>query len=154
MNRSAGGENERAQHLMMAALDHEISEIERLELEEILGRNGELREEWERMRRVKEVTGMISLRKPPDEVWSTYWTSVYNRAERGLAWVLVSLGAIVLGSWGAWEFVSSFLAETETPFLVKGAVLILVIGGVILAVSVVREKLFTRSHDPYREIQR
>jgi ferric-dicitrate binding protein FerR (iron transport regulator) len=154
MNRSAGGENERVQHLMMAALDQEISEMERLELEEILGRDGKLREEWERMKRVKEVTGMISLRKPPDEVWSAYWTSVYNRAERGFAWVLVSLGAIVLGSWGAWEFISSLLAETEMPFLVKGAVLVLVVGGVILAVSVVREKMFTRSRDPYREIER
>jgi hypothetical protein len=79
---------------------------------------------------------------------------VYARNERRVAWVLVSIGAIVLLSWGLWQGVLHVLAELDMPDFVKFAIGILAVGTVILAVSVVREKLFVNRNDPYKDIER
>jgi hypothetical protein len=139
---------------MMAALDNELSETERQELDRLLEADAGLRDEWARLRRVKEVTNDMAYRKPPEEVWERYWESVYNQLERGVGWILVSIGAIVLAGYGLWEFVASLLEDTSAPWFLKLALFSLLIGGAILLFSVIREKLFTRGRDPYREVQR
>ena len=153
---SGGGSEDRsrARSLMMAALDGEIAADERAELERLLAAEPELRAEWQSLGKVKEVTHTMNYRKPPDETWDHYFESVYNRLERGLGWTLVSLGTIALAGYALWELVQALLADTELPALVKLGVFALLLGGVILLVSVVRERLFTRRSDPYRGIQR
>jgi hypothetical protein len=140
--------------LMMAALDNECSAEELKTLEEALAANEELQLEWTELQRVKEVTSMMNIRKPPDQVWQDYWGSVYARLERGVAWVLISLGAIFLLSWGAWEAVQEIVADSEIPGLIKLALAALFIGIAVLLVSVLREKLFVRRSDPYKDIER
>ncbi len=147
-------ERERARRLMMASLDGELEEADRPQLERLLAADAELRAEWDRLRKVKEVTSSMALRKPPEEVWSHYWVSVYNRIERGLGWVLASVAAIVLLSYGIWQAAGEIVSDPSLPRFVKLAILALVVGAVTLLVSVFREKLFTRRHDPYKEIER
>jgi hypothetical protein len=139
---------------MMAALDGEITAAERCELERGLEADAEARLDWERVSRVKEVTGAMRFREPPAEVWDRYWTSVYNRFERGIGWILVSVGAIVLLCYGAWAWVQALLADTGLPLFLKLAITALAFGLIVLAVSVAREKLFTWRRDPYKEIER
>jgi hypothetical protein len=76
------------------------------------------------------------------------------RLERGFAWVLVSLGTVVLLAWGIWQAVLEITADTDIPGLIKWALAVLFIGLAALLVSVVREKLFVRKNDPYKDIQR
>ena len=147
-------ERERVRHLMMAALDEELDANERAELDRMLSRDAELRVEWERLGRLREVTRTMMLRKPPEEVWGRYWASVFNRFERGIGWTLVSLGAVVLVSWGIWEFVGALIVDEELPLFIKLSILAVVAGGTMLTLSVFREKLFTSSRDPYKEIER
>lgn len=151
---SASVERERAQGLMMAAVDGEISPDERSELDRMLDQDPELRREWERMGRVKEVTRTMTYRKPPDEVWGRYWTSVYNRFERGIGWILASIGAVVLLGYGAWSGVEALFEDSSVPLFLRLAILAVAVGLAVLAVSVIREKLFTRRHDPYKEVER
>ena len=145
---------ERIRGLMMAALDGEISPAEQEILEQSLQQNPDLQSEWREMQRVKEVTSMISVRKPPEEVWASYWAQVYARNERKVAWVLISVGAIVLMSWGLWQAVLNVLAELDMPDFIKLAIGVLSVGTVILAVSVIRAKLFVNKNDPYKDIER
>ncbi len=147
-------EVERIRGLMMAALDNECSAADRQVLEQALEKNPALQREWRDLQRVKEVTSMVSVRKPPDEIWADYWTQVYARNERRVAWVLVSLGTIVLLSWGLWQGILHVLADQSLPGFIKLAIAFLAVGLVILAVSVVREKLFVNRRDPYKDIQR
>ena len=78
-------ELQRPQHLMMAALDGEISEQEREELGRILEGDAALRREWTQLERVKEVTSTMVLGEPPEEIWDDYWRiGVYRRIERGV----------------------------------------------------------------------
>lgn len=152
--RDAAPDVERAHALMMAALDGEATAEERGELEGMLVRHPELGPEWERLRRVKEVTTEMTLRQPPQEVWDSYWASVYRRTERGLAWMLVSFGAAILIGWGAWHAALALMADPDLPLVIKAAVFALALGGAILVVSLVREKLFVRRRDPYKEVVR
>ena len=154
MNGEGGQDRDRARHLMMAELDGELSGAERQELERLLAGDPELRAEQDRLRRVKEVTNNMKLKNPPEEVWSNYWVSVYNRVERGIGWVLFSLGVVALLIYGSWQAVNEMLDDPTIPGLVKVAVFALVAGGLVLLFSVVREKLFVRKRDPYKEVER
>ncbi len=145
---------ERAHQLMMGALDGEISDAEETELKRLLERDPSLQSEWKRLREVKEVTGTMALRSPPAEVWDTYWTSVYRRLERGIGWVLFSLGAIVSLSYGLWQVVQEIIADATIPMAIKVAIFVGMVGVVMLFVSVAREKWFVYRSDPYKDVQR
>lgn len=145
---------DRVRQRMMAALDGELSRQQRAELERELASDPGLRAEWERMSKVKEATHSMSYRQPPEETWDHYFESVYNRMERGLGWILVSFGALVLTGYGLWEFVHRLLVDTSVPAAIKIALFALLFGGAILLVSVIRERLFVGRTDPYREIKR
>ena len=147
-------DTERARRLMMAALDGEISPEEQRELDGMLETKSEIREEWEEMNRVKEVTSAMAFREPPEEVWGEYWTSVYNRTERGIGWLLLSLGSIVLLGYGVWKWVEAIFQTEDLPLFLRVAILGVAFGLSVLVVSVIREKLFTKKHDPYKEVQR
>jgi len=146
--------DERLRNLMTAALDDELAPAERAELERRLAADPRLRSEWERHQHVKELTMTSKISNPPEEVWGNYWRSVYNRIERGIGWILVSLAAVVLIGWGLWEGINALMGDTGVPAFIKVAILALGVGGVILLFSVIREKLFTYRHDPYKEVER
>ena len=146
--------SERAHALMMKALDDEVSSIEKAELDRLLIADAGLRAEWERLKAVKEVTGTMTFRQPPEEVWDTYWVSVYNRAERSIGWLFFSLGLIIVFAWAGWHMVDAILADTQIPVGIKFAIFGALLGGGILFWSVVREKWFARRPDPYKEVQR
>lgn len=145
---------ERARQLMMAALDDELAGGEQEELDRLLADDPELRGEWDRLHEVKEVTNTMSLRRPPEETWEQYFESVYNRLERGFAWILISIGAIVLTGWALWIGLEELWGATDLPMYVKIAVYAMLLGLAVLLVSVIREKWFVRKTDPYKEIQR
>ncbi len=150
----ASDRDERLRHWMMAALDGELDDAERQQLEARLATDPELAAEWQRLNNLKELTAMSTISNPPNEVWGNYWHSVYNRIERGVGWILVSLGTLVLVSYGLWEAIHELLADSEVPSFVKLAMVALGAGIATLFLSVIREKIFVRRHDPYQEVER
>lgn len=140
--------------LMMQALDGEISPSDKAELDKALTTDAGLRSEWEQLRTVKDKTAGLVLRPPPDEIWEGYMDSVYRRVERGIGWILLSIGAVILISTSLWQIVQQLFGDATVPLVVKGGVLALLVGGVILIVSVVREKYFVFKDDPYRDVHR
>jgi ferric-dicitrate binding protein FerR (iron transport regulator) len=144
-------DRDRAHALMMAALDGEASADDRRELDALLAHSPELAAEWRRLERLKEVTAGMTLRNAPEEVWDRYWTSTYSRVERGLGWLLLAAGALVLAGYWIWHVVEAFLAETGTPLFLRVAIAAVAVGGLILLVSVIREKIHTARRDPYQK---
>lgn len=145
---------ERQVELMMRALDDELTVEERAEFNSWLAREPESLEEWKRLSRAREVMMGMKLRNPPEEVWDGYWTSVYSRVERGVAWLLVSVGAIIVGGWAIWKWIEALLHDTAMPAPVRYSMIALFVGLLILLVSVARHRFNVRKSDPYKDIQR
>lgn len=139
---------DRVHALMMAALDGECTDADRRELDAQLARNAGLQAEWERLRRVKEVTMTIAVGRPPEEVWDRYRTTVLHRAERGVAWFMIAAGTAVLGAVGLWRWIEAWLAMT-LRWELKVASAALLIGVALLIVSVLRERWHLHRRDPY-----
>ena len=96
----------------------------------------------------------MKLKKLPEFYWDEYWNHIYNRLERGISWLLISVGTIIILGFALWHMLGELIADTLiNPFL-KGGIFILLIGVLILAVSIIREKIMIRKVDKYREVQR
>ena len=145
--------NERFIYLIEKYFDNELNIDEKTELNSLI-QNEDLKNEFEEQKRVKEVLSKMKLKNPSVEVWDKYWVGVYNKLERGIAWLAVSVGFLILIIYGSIEVVEKFLAHTQTPGILKFGISALVIGGLILLFSVLREKFFTHTRDKYKEVQR
>ncbi len=146
--------DDRLRRLLMAVVDGEIDSTARREVEVALAKDPQLHDELAVFRRLKEVTKAMTPKKPSKEVWETYWEDVYRRLERGLGWILVSVGAAVFLTWSLWVAARDIIADTEIPGFVRWSILALLAGLVVLFVSVVRERLFMRKRDPYKDVIR
>ena len=145
---------EREQYLLMGALDRELSTAERREFEQLLETDAEVQAEWTRLKRLKGLTDSMEFKMPSDAIWEGYMASVYRRVERGVAWILLSVGTIVLVSTGLWHLGKAIFIAEDLPFYVKASLLAIFVGVAILIVSVVREKIFTHKRDPYKDVIR
>ena len=145
--------NERFIYLIEKCFDNELNVNEKTEFDSLL-QNKDLKNEFEEQKRVKEVLSKMKLKNPTMEIWDKYWVGVYNKLERGIAWIAVSVGFLILVIYGSIEVVENFFADTQTPGIVKIGISALVIGGLILLFSVIREKFFTHTRDKYKEVQR
>ena len=140
--------------LLMALIDGEISPEDEQTLSEHLITCSECRTELEHMRRLKEVTGSMKVTPPEDEFWGSYWLSVYNRLERGLGWILTSIGAIVVLFFGAYHAVEGIIRAQDMGPALKTGILALLAGLCVLLVSIVREQFFRWKKERYREVKR
>ena len=147
-------EDDRLKELLTAYADGELDEELYREVEKRLTESEELQQELESIKKVKNLTSQMQLVQPEEEVWNMYWNLVYNQIERGIGWILLSVGAIILLSFGAFHFVRDFLLDPEPHLIMKIGVSAAILGVIILFVSVLRERLFIRKRDRYKEIVR
>ncbi len=137
-----------------AYLDDELDPDTRTAFEEELARNPALRKEVEEMKEVKNVMSGLALRPLPDRAYDDYLQRTYNRLERGVGWILLSLGAILLVGYGLYELVSFLVTGSELAWWVRVAIGAVCAGLAVLAISVVRERVFAWKRDSYREVKR
>ncbi len=142
------------QHLLMKALDDALSDEEKRHFEQLLESSAEFRHEWREFSSVHKLTRSLTFKQPQGEVWDMYHTNVFNRLERGISWFLTLTGIILLTGYGLYQFVSVFVPDPTIPLIVKIGVVFLGAGLVALFFSVLREKIFMRKNDPYREVER
>lgn len=145
---------DRCRKLMMAELDGEIKISEKEELLQLLQEYPDLNKEYKSFREMKEVTETMSLKKPDPEVWETYWYKIYNKIERGLAWFILTIGAGILIVYGLGQALSNLWQDPNTPALLKIGIFGALLGLILLLISVLREKLFLRRHERYKEVKR
>jgi anti-sigma factor RsiW len=137
-----------------AYLDDELEPEERRAFEGQLAHDAGLREEVEAMRAMKSVMSGMRLRELPDRAWDDYRKRTYNRLERRVGWILLSIGAMVLVGYGLYELVVFLVADAELAWWIRAAIGAACVGFAILLVSVIRERIFVWKRDPYREVER
>jgi hypothetical protein len=140
--------------LLEKYFSNEISSEEKNEFEKMLKSDSQLQSEFDEQKRIKEVLNKMKLKNPSREVWDSYWMGIYNRIERGIAWIVISIGAMIFFGYASYEIVNAFIKDTQAPVLAKIGISMLVFGGLILLFSLIREKMFSSKRDKYKEIQR
>jgi hypothetical protein len=87
----------------------------------------------------------------PETVWEKYWTVVYNRIERSVAWFLFILGALILNIYWIYRVIT----DPSIRNIVGLGTILMVVGLAILFLSVLREKRAVNKSDRYiSEIKR
>ncbi|MBU0561256.1 MAG: hypothetical protein KJ799_17005 [Bacteroidetes bacterium] len=145
---------ERFVELTEKYVEEVISPEEENELMSIINTRVEYKIEFEDQKRIKEALKKMKLKNPSEEVWDSYWIKIYNRIERGFAWIIISIGFVILAGYAAIQFVEELLKDTKTPEIVKLGSAALIVGLLILLFSILREKFFAGKSDKYKEIQR
>lgn len=138
----------------MKAVDGQLAGGEAEEFRALLRAHPELATEWRAFDEMKNLTAGMRLPEPPAEMWENYWANIYNRLERGMAWVLLSIGMIVLLSFALYAAVLEIIEAAALNLVVKAGILLSVAGFVTLTLSVVREKLAAAKQDPYKRVER
>lgn len=141
--------------LLTGRVDGELAAEDRARLEEHLETCADCARELEELRRLKEDLAMLKFKEPADVELERYWKGVYNRLERGVGWILVSVGAIVLLCYGAFELIEEVIRNPAVGLALKIGLCALVGGLIVLFVSLFRERLLVRRLDRYsKEIDR
>jgi len=145
-------DHEKIKQIIAASVDGGLDDEARAMVEEHLASCPECRREYEELAKVEEVMGKMAFKNPPREIWDVYWTSVYNRLERGIGWILLSLGAIILLFFGGYKLIEGIIENAAIPLLLKAGILALLGGAAVLLVSLIREQFFMRKRERYKEI--
>ena len=96
----------------------------------------------------------MKLKDPEETMWEGYWASIYNRLERGIGWIVFSIGAIILVFYGLFKLVEQLIADPTVTLLVKAGLLAILLGLAILVVSILRQQLFAYKKERYKEVQK
>ena len=137
---------------MMALVDGEFTTEEKIELDTLINRFPDLQKEHQEFLKLKEVTQTMKFKEPDQEIWLTYWQSIYNRIERNFAWLLFGIGAAVLLSYGLYALIINIWETTEIPLLIKFGIYVVILGIVLLFISIIREKIFLWRNERYKEV--
>ena len=141
--------------MLTAYVDGELEAEDRHRLEEHVAGCQACRQALAELNALQEDLNMIKFTEPTDVELEKYWRNVYNRLERGVGWVLLSVGAIVLLCYGAFKLIEGVLGDTRVALAVKVGVVALMFGVVVLFVSLLRERLAVQKTDRYsKEIKR
>lgn len=146
--------NEHEAVLLEKALSGELTEAERKEFQRLCDNRPDVAQEWSAMQSLQEVTMTMRFKKAPEEQWDSYWANVYARLERGIAWLFITIGTVIVVALAGYQAVLEFLRDTETPITLKIGIAAVVFGLAVLLVSVVREKWTLRRADKYKEVIR
>jgi predicted anti-sigma-YlaC factor YlaD len=147
-------DHKRIKELISSYFDGELSPELRQAVEEHIRTCAPCKKEWEEMKQFEEVMNKMEFKKPKPEMWQMYWTSIYNRLERRIGWILFSVGAIILLFFGGYKMVESLIQDPTTPLLLKVGILAALAGVIVLLVSVLRERIFVRKRERYKEVEK
>jgi predicted anti-sigma-YlaC factor YlaD len=145
---------ERSQLLITGYLDGELNPEEQTELLAHLEHCPACEDELRQHRKLKEITGRMRFKEPEERIWEWYWANVYNRLERHVAWILLSLGAVLLLSYATYALLEEAFFDQGLSLVVRIGVVSVVVGFYALMASIIRERLAIRRSDRYEGIKR
>lgn len=135
-------------------IDNKLSNKDKIQLQKIIREDEKLKNELKDFDEIKEVISMLKT-QDPDKDWEKYWSHLYNRLERGIGWIVTSIGAILLLTFAGFQFVKELIRDPELALYAKIGILALILGIVILFVSIIRERIFISKTDKYsKEVKR
>lgn len=144
----------REEELKNKYFDGILSEEEKKELKELTAKDNKVAKELKEMTKLKEVIDMMEPVDPESE-WENYWSSLYNKLERGIGWIVFSIGAILTIVFFGFQFIKELIRDPQIAICAKIGLIALILGLAILFVSVLRERITLSRTDKYsKEVKR
>jgi len=140
--------------MMMAYLDNELAEEDRKLFEEHIHNCRQCQDELEQFRELKRLTDDVRLIEPEERIWQQYWSGVYNRIERGVGWILLSVCGILLVIYLGFKAIEEIIKDPAVGLLLKAVLVGFIAAVAILLVSVLRERLYFWKKDRYKDVRR
>jgi len=140
--------------MLMGLIDGELDQEQKGIVEDHIKTCEKCTSQYESFLNLKKGTSEMKLKKLPEMYWDDYWEHVYNKIERGVAWIFVSIGVIVLLAYGGYQMTHDFFFDPAKPLVLRIGTGVFSLGLLFLFVSVLREKLMIRGIDKYRSIKR
>ena len=134
-------------------IDKSLTDNEKKELDKFL-MDEDYKKEFQNQINVKEAVMNLNLKKPKSEFWDNYWLNTYNRLERGVAWILISIGLTLLIGFAVFQFIQKLFVDDGGPFIIKIGLIVLFTGALILILSLIREQFIKTKNDSHKEIKR
>jgi len=136
--------------MLSAFIDGELTPEESTAVNNALMRSAELREEYERLIETSQKLDAVSTIEPEEAVLNELWKSPFSQLAKNASIVMIAGGYLVLILWTAWMALFADDAEM-VPGIAYAAI---VIGFLLLLAILVRNRLKTFKHDPYKDIKR
>lgn len=140
--------------LMMGYLDNELDDSQKQSFLDHIQKCPECSAELDDFKKLKKITDDVQFYEPEDKLWNQYWSSVYNRAERGIGWIIFSISSICLLIFAGFKCIEAIIKDPRYGMLLKIGLIALVVSVAILLVSVLRERLFFRNKERYKDVRR
>lgn len=147
-------EHRKFEELLQKFIGGDISENEGERFREHLVSCRHCQQEMNQYDALEDMMKKMKLKDPEDTMWEGYWSSIYNRLERGFGWIIFSVGAIMLLFYGLFKLVEQLIADPTVAIIVKAGILALLLGFAVLVVSILRQQLFAYRKERYREVQK
>ena len=147
-------DHQKIKELISSYHDREVNDKDKQVLDEHLKKCSECRKEFEEMGKFEEVMGKMQFKKPKKEMWQVYWNTVYNRLERRIGWILLSIGGMILLFFGGYKVLEGIIQDSSTPLLLKIGILAVLGGVAVLLVSLLREQIFVHKRERYKEVEK
>ena len=140
----------RAEELICKVVDGLASPEENEELEALMAKHPDLKEELDNQRNLGSALECVGVRELQDDIADQYWGNVYNRLERKTGWVLTIIGVAILAGFGLYQL------ETDPAIhhAYKIGVAVLVIGLVLVFAGVLKMRLKMHKKDKYSGVIR
>jgi len=130
---------------VMRYVDREMDAPGRMNFERHLESCESCRTALEEMTALKEVTDTMKIAELPEAVWEKYWTSIYNKVERSVAWFFFIIGSIIVSGYSIYRMI----VDPGIDSILRLGIVLTVIGAAILFLSVLREKMAVNRKDRY-----
>ena len=140
--------------LMMGYLDGELDDEQKKDFEQHIASCTDCTAELEEFENLKQMTVQVTLMEPEDKIWEQYWSNIYNRVERGVGWILLSIAGIFLLIYGGFKIIEEIINDPTIDIILKVTLVALIAGLSVMFVSVLRERFFIRKKDRYDNVRR
>ena len=134
--------------LLSGYLDGELTQQERQKVGVYLERDERYREILAELERVKTETERLHYEEPSSGDWKTMEKSLVQDVSRGLGWIILSIWAVALTSYGLWELA----AAPDEPLTDKLLVFGFFLGVALLFCSVLTQRIRESRTDKYKGV--
>ncbi len=134
--------------LLSGYLDGELTQQERQKVGVYLERDERYREILAELERVKTETEHLHYEEPSSGDWKTMEKSLVQDVSRGLGWIILSIWAVALTSYGLWELA----AAPDEPLTGKLLVFGFFLGVALLFCSVLTQRMRESRTDKYKGV--